>query len=273
MPRTLCKSDKPLYLNIFPNWAGRQPVRFFMMENLLEARLGSAFPTNGAGYDEDVNVFLAGLLTDFLGGSHPGGIVSGAGGIMPPPGPELSRRQQAEYYLANANHRLLHLGLFNRGDSLRRRLTPFGLDDPAARLRDRMLGQNCYRMAFNLLEGRRLVPDGLVAILGKLAENFEDYVQVLAVMATRRLGLGARLDTGDLADLLEAANPEVLEQHPPRALPAGHPDMDLLLDEVLRYKANPVPEQEKHLRAAARRAGITPKAVLGQSGLKQIRRT
>jgi hypothetical protein len=247
MPTVISKSNKPLYLNIFPSWKGRQPVAFFMMENLLEARLGSPFPTNGAGPDEDVNVFLAGLLTDFLSGQHDQRLITGAACLLLPPDPGLSHREQAAYYLANANHRLLHLGLLNRGDGMRRRTIPFGLTEDESRQRDLGVGACCYRLAANLLKGRNLVSGGLESVLEKLADNFEDYVQVLAVMATRKLGLGARLSDLDRAKLLEGA--------------------DQLLDLINQFGNTPAPEVERSLRAAARRVGADAETIL--SGLRR----
>jgi hypothetical protein len=247
MPRTLCRSNKPLYLNLFPSWKGKQPLRFFMMENLLEARHGSEFPTNGAGPDEDVNVFLADLLV--------------------PPDRSLGRRQRADYYLANAHHRLLHLGLLNRGDGLRRRRVPFGLEADEARLRDAGVGRECYRAAANLLDGRNLVSPAVVAVYRKLADFFEDYVHVLAVMATRRLGLGARLSSKELDSLLAGDPDAPVADCPPIPLPANHPAMDSLLDLMLEYRKDPRPSAEGRLRAAAARAGADPAEIL--SGLRR----
>jgi hypothetical protein len=267
MPRTLCRSNKPLYLNLFPSWKGKQPLRFFMMENLLEARHGSEFPTNGAGPDEDVNVFLADLLTRFLDGRHQADLVFGAGSLLVPPDRSLGRRQRADYYLANAHHRLLHLGLLNRGDGLRRRRVPFGLEADEARLRDAGVGRECYRAAANLLDGRNLVSPAVVAVYRKLADFFEDYVHVLAVMATRRLGLGARLSSKELDSLLAGDPDAPVADCPPIPLPANHPAMDSLLDLMLEYRKDPRPSAEGRLRAAAARAGADPAEIL--SGLRR----
>lgn len=267
MSRTICKSNKPLFLNIFPSWKGRQPLRFFMMENLLEARNGSGFPTNGAGFDEDVNVFLAGLLTGFLGGDHHPQVVCGIGSLLQPPDPQLGRRQQAEYYLANARHRLLHLGLLDRGDGLRRRRVPFGLSAEGSRQRDLAVGRNGFLMAANLLRGRNLVSSGLVAVYEKLGRNFTDYVQVLTVLATRRLGLGAHLSPTDLQRLLAGDDGHAAQQCPPPAAPADSAAMDRLLDLVLEYGRHPEGRLEEEIARAAARAGADAQKIL--SGLRR----
>lgn len=262
MPKTLCRSNKPLYLNIFPSWKGRQPLRFFMLENLLEARMGSAFPTNGAGPDEDVNVFLADLLTRFLGGDGDPDLIPGAGPFFQPPARSGTRKQQADYYLTNANHRLLHLGLFNRGDGLTRRRHPFGFKERDARLRELQIGKSCYEMAANLLERRSGTSSGLVAVLRKLAENFEEYVLVVATLATRRLGLGARLDDVQWARLTGSYSDRTTDQPEVPGRKTEGVDaqemMDDFLDRILEYKKSPTAERRQGLIKAAGIAGINP---------------
>ena len=205
MPKALCKIDLPRYRGLFPDWSGPRPWRFFLMEHLLEARRESSFPTNGAGPDEDVNVYLSHLLAGFLTGHHDPRVQWGAGPLLFPPAKELGPRAQAEYYRANADHRLLYLGLMDQGDGLRRRRIHFGFTPPETRNRDLCTGRTCYGLAANLLEGKSPAHAGLVPVLRKLEENFEDYVHVLGVLATRRLGLGAVLSDEDLAGLFALA--------------------------------------------------------------------
>jgi len=176
------------------------------MEPLLEARRESMFPTNGAGPDEDVNVYLSHLLTEFLKGHHDQRVLWGAEPVLLPPVTDLGRRSRAEWYRVNADHRLLYLGLMDRGDGLRRRRIPCGMTPEETRSRDMVTGRSCYGMAANLLAGRYCTNPGLAAVLRKLEENFEDYVHVLGVLATRRLGLGAVLSDDDLAGLLALAS-------------------------------------------------------------------
>ena len=60
-------------------------------------------------------------------------------------------------------------------------------------------------MAADLLEGRPGALASLAPVLRQLESHFEDYVHVLGVLATRRLGLGAVLSDADLAGLLDLA--------------------------------------------------------------------
>ena len=206
MPKALCKIDFPQYRGLFPDWSGPRPWRFFLMEQLLEARKESMFPTNGAGFDEDVNVYLSNLLAGFLNGHHDTRVQWGTDPVLLPPAKNLDRRVRADWYRINADHRLLYLGLMDRGDGLRRRPVHLEMNLEETRNRDLVTGRTCYGLAANLLTGRSCATSPLAPILRKMEENFEDYVHVLGVLATRRLGLGAVLSDNDLAGLLALAS-------------------------------------------------------------------
>lgn len=205
MPATACPTSVPRFRGLFPDWNGPRPARFFFAEELLEARKESMFPTNIAGPDEDVNVYLFALLTDFLTGSHDSRVSIGAGGLHEPPEKSLPPGARADWYRVNGDHRLLHLGLMDRGDGIRRRRIPFGFTEDETRQRDLAAGRACYGLAADLLEKRGGGAAGAAAVMRKLETHFEEYVQVLGVLAVRRLGLGARLSDDDLAGLLRMA--------------------------------------------------------------------
>jgi hypothetical protein len=110
------------------------------------------------------------------------------------------------------------------------------------RARDLSAGQACYAAAADLLRSRRPGCPTLVEVWDKLTLHFEDYVHVLAVLATRRLGLGARLNDVQLARLLPPEQTadgctvaSLLEEPPPRAA------VDTLLDLWLANQKNPEP--------------------------------
>ncbi len=251
MPKTKVQSPAPRYRSLFPDWSGPRPLGFFMIENLLEARRLSVFPTNGAGGDEDVNIYLSSLLTDFLGGHHSAQIRFGALPLMQAPPKSETRRQRAEFYRRNAEHRLIMLGLFDRGDHLRRR-------NHFERQRDLEVGRLCFQMAVNLQENRHSSISGLVDVWRKLAGNFELYVQVLATMASERLGLGACLSTNDLQRLMAdpAAEP---------ACPSPR-DMDRLLDLLLEYRQPGGHKKRAEVIDLALRLNLDPQEILAEAG-------
>jgi len=246
MPNALCKSQSPQFRSLFPDWTGPRPLRYFLLENLLEARQGSVFPTNIVGPDEDVNIYLAGLLTAFLEGRHPQDVRFGAEPLLYPPAKSLGRLQIAQFYRNNADHRLIMLGLFGRGDHLRRRPSFFQMSHEETRQRDLGVGMNCYDLAANLLENRKLGSDGVAAVWRKLADNFELYVQVLSTMAVDRLGLGASLSQADLQGMLAPAVPEpshqmdrLLDLLLEMRLPGGHKKRAEVIDLALHLNLDP----------------------------------
>ncbi len=256
MSRTLCPTTTPRFRRLFSAPGLDQPVGYFLLENLLTARAGSMFPTNGAGPDEDVNVYLAHLLGRFLTGNHDPQVLFGSGALFNPP-TATSPRKQADYYRANADHRLLYLGLFGRGDGLRRRPELASMTAVERQARDLSAGATCYEVAANLLRGRPSGNPALVAIWEKLAVNFEDYVHVLGALATRQFGLGAQLDDNDLARLLppdtsadNRAVASLLAEPPPAA---AH---DTLLDLWLAHRKNPDPVTATRIRDMADRLGV-----------------
>lgn len=249
MPATMTRPRSPLFRGLFPDWSGPRPVSFFLMEQLLEARSESPFPTNGAGPDEDVNVYLAGLLTRFMAGEADPRVGPGMDPLFHPPARTAPRALRAEWYRVNGDHRLICQGLFDRGENLRRRRVPFGFSEVEARRRDRAAGEFCYRAAADLLEDRAAAPSGLVAVLRKLEHHYEDYLQVLTVLATRRLGLGARLTETQLAMLFRSSPEEVGTAEP-------RPAMDDLLDLLSIHRRDKSPAIESRMRALAGALGV-----------------
>ncbi len=257
MPNALCKSQTPQFRSLFPDWSGPRPLRYFLLENLLEARRGSVFPTNIVGPDEDVNIYLASLLTDFLGGKHPADVLFGAEPLLNPPAKNQSRRSRADFYKHNGDHRLIMLGLFDRGDHLRRRPSFFRMSREESRQRDLSVGTNCYHLAANLLENRNLDCDGVALVWRKLAENFDLYVQVLSTMAVEKLGMGASLSQTDLQFM-------VGEPEPSNPVPSYK--MDRLLDLLLEMRQPGGHQKRAEVYDLALHLNLDPEELLRQAG-------
>lgn len=209
----------------------------FLTENLLEARRGSRLPTNLAGPDEDVNAYLALRLAQLDRVATDPRVVGGLAALVPGAPAGAGRRERADWYRANADHRLLCLGLFDRGDAVSRRDVPWGLTRGQSRERDMAIAAACYAAAADLLaRGPGGESAGAVVVLRKLAAGCDDYVHVVGQLAVRRLGLGARLDERELSRLLpsrgnadRAAVAAVLQAVPADAA-------DLVLDLWLEYR-------------------------------------
>jgi len=260
MATACCERQSPRYRGLFPDWTGQQPLSYYFLENLLEARRDSFFPTNGAGPDEDVNVYLAHLLTRLVSGEADPRVLPGADPVLRPAGAGAPRSWSAASYRLNADHRLFFQGIFHQGEMRRRRGVCFGRTEEETRARDRGVAVACYEMAADLLDRGPAPAAGLVGVLRKLAAHYDDYVHVLGVLATRRLGLGARLTTDDLVDLTGSndapTGPAAKTDLDPAALAA--PDMDWMLDRLLEYRATRDPLAKERLLAAATALGVDP---------------
>jgi len=196
-------SPRPVrYRSLFPAWEGPRPVSWYFIEQLLEARATSDFPTNAAGEDEDVNVYLADRLAAWATGDGRGGIMPGRDPLLRLADPAAPASLTAWTAARQADHRLLGLGLFDRGDLVRRRVCGWRMTMAETRRRDREVAVRGYQFAADRLAGRAGDRPGTVAVWRKLARNLDGYVHVLQTLARRRLGLGARLEDADLAWLL-----------------------------------------------------------------------
>ncbi len=189
------------YRSLFPALDPARPVGWYFAEQLLEARSQSTWPTNSRGPDEDVNAYLIGLLACWSQGDPRGGVRPGrdpllrpVDGLGPAPTIEHLRRQ--------ADHRLLALGLFDRGDLVRRRRDGWCMSTEETRARDIGVARHCYELAASMATGRRDGRQHLAIVWRKLANGLEGYLHVLQTLARCRLGLGARLSDGALQRLL-----------------------------------------------------------------------
>lgn len=205
MPALATRSTtEPNYRSLFPSWEGQRPVSWFFGEQLLEARAESDLPTNGLGPDEDVNAYLLGLLRRWVAGDPRDGVDPGVDPLVRVPAADLGGRQRADYWRRQADHRLMALGLFDRGDLARRRRVGFRFTAAEMRDRDLTVLIRCYAQAADALADR---PEcqGLVTVWRKLAQHGPRYVHVLQTLARRRLGFGARLGEAELARLVAGA--------------------------------------------------------------------
>lgn len=194
-------APRPRYVAMFPAWEGRRPLSWFFAEQLLEARAESALPTNAAGPDEDVNMYLVGLLERWALADPRPGVVMAADPLLSLPCACLTPTNRAAWHRHQADHRLLALGLFDRGDLVRRHRVGWRMTEAETRQRDLTVMLRSYELAAAALAPRQ-EHAGLVAVWRKLAVHGEDYVNALQTLARRRLGLGARLRQADLERLM-----------------------------------------------------------------------
>ncbi|MFH1842407.1 MAG: hypothetical protein ABIF77_04315 [bacterium] len=262
MPTLASPPHNPLrFRTLFPAWRGSQPVYLFMLENLLEARRQSSFPTNLVLPDEDVNVYLAHLLTEHLTRPIPAEVQAGSTPLLLPlTQANRSRWLQYEIYRRNGDHRLLCLGLYGRGDLKRRRFPWYGLDAKQTEQQDLVDGAACYTCARALVRRPNDSLAGVAEVLQKLAAKFPEYVEILQILARFRFDLGSRLSEAALDDLVAEPATSSREES------SDHSGMDQVLDCLSDYRREPSAGKREELLQLASRYGIDPDLLLHKTG-------
>lgn len=213
----------------------------FLTLSLLGAREEAGFPSNESGFDEDVNVYLAGLLLGFLdpqfhheaarylyaSDQELASVVRRAG----------DERFRYRTYRTNADHLLLAIGLFHHVEASGR--APFFRREPREFLGR---GSTYYLLASSSLRRLRRQPTATEIAMNKLSEDLERYVEVLRRVRTSYFHLTERLGEGSLF-------------HLGRSLPQAS-DLstlyDAFLDQFSNFQREPTLEQYTWLEEAVR---------------------
>ncbi len=230
--------------------AARRPAteeaHFFMMNCLLYSRMEAGFPTNHAFFDEDVNVYLAGLLTSIIyrGGTErlagPGAATDASlwEAAAAAPGP----RERCALYRAGADRLLIALGVFRNARLRRPDSAPHLALSPAGYAGR---GKAYYALArsYDAQAARRATALG--DVLGKLSAGFERYVAVLSHLGGEHLNIFRQISEGEVFHLERASRASV-----PRESLA--PLYDRFLDLYSGYLRAPSARGKRDLEAAAR---------------------
>jgi len=225
----------------------------FMMTSVLKSRTEIGLESNTSGYDEDVNVYLAGLLAAYL---DPGYTQWSA--------PFISRfdtdvatmvrsadeRRKYWIYKVNADHLMLTLGIFEPepretpGPPPAPLVTAAPPQGPLPPARARLYvgrGETYYELAASY--GRALTrrPTAAVEVLEKLADGFEGYVTILNHLQSHYFNLIERLNQRGM----EAIQHAIDEQTVANELKAR---VDELLDLYSAWRQSGDPELVRAMR-------------------------
>jgi len=179
-------------------------VAQFLTLCLLGARDEVGFPSNEAGFDEDVNVYLVGLLANFLGSQYH----AEATRYVQPRDIDLARelrrrdddRHSFRVYKVNADHLLLAIGLLHRveggqGIGVFRR-EPGDFSGRAS---------TYYDLASSSLRRLRRRSTGTELAMTKLSRDFDRYAGVLRCVRSSYFHLTSRIGEGTLFHLEQAS--------------------------------------------------------------------
>lgn len=220
----------------------RGSVEEYLLRCLLGAREETGIASNTAGFDEDVNVYVVGLLGRFLSAEYH----DLARRFLYPTDMDLAREVRAQgderfcylAYRTNADQLLLGIGLFFHVEGHGVSPDPvFGrsVGDLAGR------GATYYQLASSSLRRlcrRETAPE---LAMSKLANRFDDYTSILKRLRTSYFQLTSRLSDGVLYHLANdrpASDDELA------------PLWDRFLDAWTEWKKTHAPDQLDVLRDA-----------------------
>lgn len=180
---------------------------FYMMNCLLYSRLESGFPTNDGYFDEDVNVYIASMLTSLIYPEYQGSVDKY---LSPYDGSlfeSVSRvddpRLKYMIYKSNADYLLASLGIF--GNPRRRRPSSI----PYMHYSNELYigrGKTYYKLAESLADGLFRGNGAVGEVLGKLSRGFEKYIKVLSFMKGEYFNLIKKFTDGELYHLNNSIN-------------------------------------------------------------------
>ncbi len=173
-----------------------------MMNNLLYSRIEGGFPSNSDRYDEDVNVYLAGLLESMISPDYHMNLNKY---LIPYDLPlfesvreETEPRAKYMIYRVNADFILLSIGIFENARGRSANSVPYMNIS-----RNSYIGRGkaYYDLARSYLLQTTLRPNAMTEILGKLSVNFEKYLKIITVMKSEHFNFIGRISEGELFHL------------------------------------------------------------------------
>jgi len=225
------------------NQPEKHETSFYMMNQFLYSRLESNYPTNTSIYDEDVNIYIANLLTSMSNSGYHEMIRK----YVIPYDIELnshlqsvnSHREKYLFYRINADFLFLSTGLFNNPKMRRPDSTPYmNLSRQSYIGRARIY----YKLAMShLCKAARKRP-AIADVLDKLSWDMENYLKVLSVMKVEYLNLHRSMSDGEAFHLQRS----VLDIDREKVLKQLH---DRFLDIYSEYRKDKNPELRKNLES------------------------
>ncbi len=168
-----------------PDW-DLESTLLFMMTSFLKSRGDLGLPSNERFYDEDVNVYLAGLLASYVDTRF----MERCGRYISPFDIDVvdmargaDERARYTIYKVNADHQMVMAGIFEARQ-------PSAATGPPTGSR----GPTYYQLAASYARtlARRETPE--IHVFHKLSQAFRDYVTVLNHLRSEYFGLIERFD-------------------------------------------------------------------------------
>ena len=209
-------------------------VQEFLMRSLLGAREEAGIPSNEWGFDEDVNVYLVGLLGRFFSSAYHEEAARYQFATDLDLAEALAQttddRHRYRVYRTNADHLLLAIGLLRNVVRSRPHLAAF------ERAPEEFIGrgETYYGLASSSLRRLQRRSTGTEVALSKLAARFTEYASILTRLRTSYFHLSARLSEGQLFHLMN--DPLAGENETTMTVAEGY---DRFLDAFSAWKQEP----------------------------------
>jgi hypothetical protein len=218
-----------------------------MIDSLLDSRIDSGHPSNDEFFDEDVNVYLANLLTAMVYKGRADDlskhVVRWDIPLFESVHDRSTPREKYIRYRANADFLLVSLGIFGNPTSLRHNCFPHMKIHSQ---RDIGRGKTYYQLASSYAMETFRRHTAISDIMYKLARGFEKYVDVFSTMKSCYFNMVPKLSDGEFF-------------HLQRSMLAGEDsaglaeEYDRFLDAYMEYKRSGTAAGQKALEEAAGR--------------------
>jgi len=170
----------------------REESLFFMLDALLRSRIETGEETTD---DEDVNIYLANLLHDFVDQSFDGSdgcyVSRYEYDVFAQTEKHPSLGMQYRIYRSNADYVLMASSIFEPGQQ---RVVRHDVDEEILAMR----GKTYYRFASGCHERFKRKRTGVAEVMDKLSDRFEMYSKILSHMRVSYLNLLKRLSQGEI---------------------------------------------------------------------------
>jgi len=191
------------HLNITPDKKREiEPNFFFMMNCLVYSRMETGYASNQDCYDEDVNVYLANLLTSFMNPEYHKRarkyLSKYDSSLFEKIRSSSDARLKYTIYKTNADFLLISIGIFR--DSLKERgssLKIFKNSEEARMGR----GKAYYQFAYTYSQSMFRKTTAVSEVLEKLSNGFERYAEILSHMRGEYFNILDRLSNGEIYHL------------------------------------------------------------------------
>jgi hypothetical protein len=195
--------DQDIYYDL--NGRHKEPTFLFMLNCLLLTRVKNGLESADNRFEQEVNVYLANLLTAFSNLSY----VEHLRPYLSDHDIEVFRRLENScdarlkytIYKANADFLLFSIGVF---DSAGEKSLPLGPEFKHGHQGQMGKGQTYYHFAFSYSKRVPGIRETVTEVLEQLSKGFEKYVTILTYLRGEYFDIVKRLSDGEIYHLMRS---------------------------------------------------------------------